>query len=161
LVLPSTALDFFIALAIVPSLPVTQSVAKKGLARRLEQEQRTTMTDGTTFVSDLRKLLARFVQEREWEQFHSPKNLSMALAVEVSELMEHFLWIDGEASRSVCNDPAVKEQVADELADVACLLLTLCNNLGLDLSTAIERKVAKNVLKYPVEKCRGRYRVEE
>jgi len=119
------------------------------------------LTDNTTLVADLRKLVAGFVGERQWEQFHSPKNLSMALAVEVSELMEHFLWIDGEASRAVCNDPAGREPVADEIADVACLVLSLCNSLGLDLSTAIEKKMARNVLKYPVEKCRGKYRVEE
>ncbi len=119
------------------------------------------MTDNTTLVADLRKLVARFVSERQWEQFHSPKNLSMALAVEVSELMEHFLWIDGDASRALCRDPAGREPVAEEIADVACLVLSLCNSLDLDLSAAIEKKMARNVQKYPVEKCRGRFRVEE
>jgi NTP pyrophosphatase (non-canonical NTP hydrolase) len=119
------------------------------------------MTDTTTLVADLRQLVARFVHEREWEKFHSPKNLAMAIAVEASELMEHFLWIDSETSREVSHDPTGLEQVADEIADVCCLLLSLCNSLGLDLSTAVERKMGRNVLKYPVEKCRGRFRVEE
>lgn len=63
------------------------------------------MSDSQTTVAALRKLMARFVRERDWEQFHSPKNLAMALSVEASELMEHFLWIDNETSRKVCAGP--------------------------------------------------------
>jgi NTP pyrophosphatase (non-canonical NTP hydrolase) len=119
------------------------------------------MPDNTTTVATLRESMARFVAEREWEQFHSPKNLAMALAAEAAEVMEHFLWIDNETSRAVARDPAQLEQIADEIADVSGVIFALCNALGLDLSEAIARKMAKNVLKYPVEKCRGRYRVEE
>ena len=119
------------------------------------------MPDTTTTVAELRAGMARFVREREWEQFHSPKNLAMALAAEAAELMEHFLWIDNDASRREAADPAVRERVADEVADVAGVLFALCNALDLDLSDAVARKMAKNVLKYPVEKCRGRYRVED
>jgi NTP pyrophosphatase (non-canonical NTP hydrolase) len=119
------------------------------------------MPDSTTTIADLRQAWARFVAEREWGQFHSPKNLAMALAVEVAELMEHFLWIDNEASRTAGNDPAVRQQVADELADVTGVVLALCNALDLDLSDAIASKMARNVLKYPIEKSRGRYKVED
>jgi NTP pyrophosphatase (non-canonical NTP hydrolase) len=119
------------------------------------------MTDGTTTVAALREAWARFVAERDWGQFHSPKNLVMALAVEAAELMEHFLWIDNDASRAAVQDPVLREQVADEVADVTGVVLALCNALQMDLSEAIVRKMTKNVLKYPVEKCRGRYRVEE
>jgi NTP pyrophosphatase (non-canonical NTP hydrolase) len=119
------------------------------------------MPDNTTTVAALRESMARFVAEREWEQFHSPKNLAMALAAEAAEVMEHFLWIDNETSRAVARDPAQLEQIADEIADVSGVIFALCNALGLDLSEAIARKMAKNVLKYPVEKSRGRYRVEE
>jgi NTP pyrophosphatase (non-canonical NTP hydrolase) len=119
------------------------------------------MSDHSTTVAALRQAWARFVAERDWGQFHSPKNLVMALAVEAAELMEHFLWIDNEASRELAHDPAVRERVADELADVTGVVLALCNALDLDLSEAIAQKMAKNVLKYPVEKSRGRYRVEE
>jgi NTP pyrophosphatase (non-canonical NTP hydrolase) len=119
------------------------------------------MPDSTTTLAALRDAMRRFVAERDWEQFHSPKNLVMALAVEAAELMEHFLWIDNEASRTVAGDRGQLEQVADEVADVTCLVLALCNALGLDLSDAVLRKLAKNALKYPVEKSRGRYRVEE
>ena len=119
------------------------------------------MPDNTTTVAALREAWARFVAEREWGQFHSPKNLAMALAVEAAELMEHFLWIDNDASRAVARDPAVREQVADELADVTGVVLALCNSLGLDLCQAIAHKMAKNVRKYPAELVRGRYRLEE
>src|SRR5262249_17981333 len=119
------------------------------------------MPDSTTSISTLREAMARFVSEREWDQFHSPKNLAMALAAEAAELMEHFLWVDNEASRALAYDPAVREQVADEIADVTGVVLALCNALGLDLSEAVARKMAKNVNKYPVEKARGRYQVPE
>ena len=119
------------------------------------------MPDTTTTVAELRAAMGRFVAERDWERFHSPKNLAMGLAVEAAELMEHFLWVDSSASREVVHDPAQLGQVADELADVACHLFNLSNALGIDLSEAVRAKVAKNALKYPVDKCRGRYRVEE
>ena len=119
------------------------------------------MSDQTTVVADLREATARFVAEREWQPFHSPKNLAMALAVEAAELMEHFLWIDNDASRAEMRDPAKREQVADEIADVSCLIFALCNALDLDLSETVRRKMAKNVLKYPVEKSRGRHQVPE
>ena len=119
------------------------------------------MADQTTVVAMLRDAMAQFVAEREWQPFHSPKNLAMALSVEAAELMEHFLWIDNDASRAEMRDPIKKEMAADEIADVACLVFALCNALDLDLSDTVQRKMAKNVLKYPVEKCRGRYRVED
>jgi NTP pyrophosphatase (non-canonical NTP hydrolase) len=119
------------------------------------------MPDGTTTVAALREAMARFVAEREWGQFHSPKNLAMALAAEAAELMEHFLWVDNAESWAAAADPKTRGQVADEMADVAGVLFALCNALGLDLSDAVADKMARNVLKYPVEKSRGRYRVEE
>jgi dCTP diphosphatase len=119
------------------------------------------MPDKTTTVAELREAMARFVAERDWQQFHSPKNLVMALAVEAAELMEHFLWIDNDTSRTVAREPERAGAIADEIADVAGVVFALCNALGLDLSDAIASKMSRNVLKYPVEKCRGRYRVEE
>jgi NTP pyrophosphatase (non-canonical NTP hydrolase) len=119
------------------------------------------MSDATTPLAVLKDAVQRFAAEREWEPFHSPKNLAMGLAIEAAELMEHFLWIDTETSRKVVEDPAQLAQVAEEMADVACYLLNLSNTLGIDLSTAIVSKIAKNAVKYPVEKCRGRYRAEE
>lgn len=114
------------------------------------------MPDNTTTFQTLKEAVRQFAAEREWEPFHSPKNLSMGLAVEAAELMEHFLWVDSEPSRQVVNDSARLEQVADEMADVACYLLTLANVLHLDLSDAIVAKIAKNAIKYPADKFRGR-----
>jgi NTP pyrophosphatase (non-canonical NTP hydrolase) len=119
------------------------------------------MTDATTTVAELRQLWATFVAERDWQQFHAPKNLVMALAAEAAELMEHFLWIDNDTSRKVTEQPAELERVADEMADVAGALFALCNVLDLDLSQAIERKMAKNAAKYPIDKIRGRFRLED
>jgi NTP pyrophosphatase (non-canonical NTP hydrolase) len=119
------------------------------------------MPDNTTTVQELRCAMAQFVRERDWEQFHSPKNLAMGLAIETAELMEHFLWIDNEASRQLTQERVKREEVADEMADVACFLLALSNTLDLDLSDAILAKLAKNALKYPAEKFRGRFRLEE
>jgi NTP pyrophosphatase (non-canonical NTP hydrolase) len=118
------------------------------------------MPDTTTTVAQLRAAMGRFVAEREWDRFHSPKNLAMGLAVEAAEVMEHFLWVDNEASREVVHDPAKLGEIADELADVACYLLAMSNTLGIDLSDAIVTKLAKTALKYPAEKYRGRYRAE-
>jgi NTP pyrophosphatase (non-canonical NTP hydrolase) len=118
------------------------------------------MADAVATVAELKDAIRQFVAEREWEPFHSPKNLSMSLAVEAAELMEHFLWVDSEASRRLVEDPAKRGEVADEVADVGCLLLNFSIVLGLDLSEAIRNKMAMNALKYPVEKYRGRYEVD-
>jgi NTP pyrophosphatase (non-canonical NTP hydrolase) len=119
------------------------------------------MPDQTTTVHTLREAMRTFIAQRHWEQFHSPKNLAMALVAEAAELMEHFLWMENAASRTVVHDPARMEQVADEIADVLGVCLALCNALDLDLSDVFLRKMGKNVLKYPVEKARGKYRIEE
>ena len=118
------------------------------------------MPDTTTTLETLKEAVRRFAAERDWEPFHSPKNLVMGMAVETAELMEHFLWIENDASRRVVDDKAKLGEVADEMADVACYLLALSNSLGIDLSDAVLGKLAKNAIKYPVEKCKGRYRVE-
>ena len=80
------------------------------------------MSDSSTTVAQLREAVHRFAADRAWEPFHSPKNLVMGLAVETAELMEHFLWLECEASRKVsARMPVKKQEIADELADVACL----------------------------------------
>jgi dCTP diphosphatase len=119
------------------------------------------MSDATTTLAQLKEEVRRFAAEREWEPFHSPKNLSMGMAVEAAELMEHFLWIDCDDSRRVVDDPVRLGEVADEIADVACYLMNLSITLGIDLSQAILAKIAKNAVKYPVEQVRGCYRLEE
>ncbi len=117
------------------------------------------MADTTTTLATLKEAVRNFAAERDWEQFHSPKNLAMGLAIETAELMEHFLWVDCSASREVGQDSSRRSDIADELADVACYLLNLSLSLNIDLSEAIAAKLVKNAQKYPAEKYRGRFQV--
>jgi len=119
------------------------------------------MPDDHTTLAQMRQWVARFVEERDWRQFHAPKNLSMSLAIEAAELMEHFQWIDVDASRAVHLDPASLSAIRDEMADVLCYLLALANELEVDLSDAVQDKLVKNAEKYPAELCRGRYQRPE
>jgi len=117
------------------------------------------LTDATTTLADLKTRILAFVRERDWEQFHSPKNLSMALATEAGELMEHFLWLDTEASRALMrDDPARRQKIEDELADVFVYAFEFANSSGIDIAAAIESKMRANARKYPVEKARGNAR---
>ena len=96
--------------------------------------------------------LRAFAQERDWQQFHTPKNLACALSVEASELLEHFIWArDAEVEQIV---DTRRDEIEAELADVGMLLAYLCNDLGVDLVAAVSRKMDANALKYPVEKSR-------
>ena len=114
------------------------------------------MTDAKTTVAELRARVLAFVHERDWEQFHSPKNLSMALAAESGELMEHCLWSDSPASQAVAQDPKKRPAIEAEIADVVIYALEFANICGIDLAAAIETKMAANAKKYPVEKSKGR-----
>lgn len=107
------------------------------------------MSDAETSVAQLKDAVKRFADARAWGSYHSPKNLVLALSVEVAELAEHFLWIDEEESRRVVRDSARREDVADELADVAGLILQFSIQTDIDLTTAIQSKLIKNEAKYP------------
>lgn len=112
-------------------------------------------SDSSTSVEALRDEMRRFVAERDWQQFHSPKNLSMSIAIEAAELMEHFQWLTQPQSREL-DDDSIK-MVGEELADVLCYALAMANELELDITTTIRAKMEKNRSKYPAEKFRGRY----
>ena len=114
------------------------------------------MTDTTATVAELKSRVLAFARERDWEQFHAPKNLSMALAAEAGELMEHFLWATPEASQAVAADPVKRAKIAEELADVIIYALEFANATKLDVAASIEAKMVANAKKYPVEKSRGR-----
>ncbi len=114
------------------------------------------MNDATTTVAEMKARVLAFARERDWEQFHTPKNLSMALAAEAGELMEHFLWGTSEQSRAIAESEAKRGKIAEELADVVIYALEFANITGLDLAASIEAKMAANAKKYPVEKARGR-----
>jgi len=111
------------------------------------------MSDNKTTVTDLKKLVNTFTQERDWQQFHSPKNMSMMIATEAAELMEIFLWVDTDKSAEELKKK--QEHVEQEIADVAIGILMLCAEQGIDLSAAIKAKMAHNAAKYPVEKAKG------
>ena len=113
-------------------------------------------SDATTTLGELKERILAFVREREWEQFHSPKNLSMALAAETGELMEHFLWATTEESKRIAADPVKRARIGEELADVIIYALDFANATGLDVAATVEAKMAANANKYPVEKARGR-----
>lgn len=101
----------------------------------------------------LRDKLRTFAAARDWDQFHSPKNLSMALMVEVAELMEHFQWLTEAQTVSLATED--KPAIAEELADVLLYLVRLSDKLGVDLLQAALHKLEKNALKYPVDQARG------
>ena len=101
------------------------------------------MTDERTTVAELRQLVEKFVNERDWERFHSPKNLAMSAAIEAAELMEHFQWISMQDSRDVVKDPEKTAEIGEELADVLSYCLALANQLGIDISDTVTRKMEK------------------
>jgi NTP pyrophosphatase (non-canonical NTP hydrolase) len=104
-------------------------------------------------LSNLNWRLLRFARERDWEQFHSPKNLAMALAGECGELLEHFQWLSEEQSASL--DADKKREVGREMADILIYLIRLAERLDLDLLAAAEEKIALNERRYPVDRVRG------
>lgn len=110
-------------------------------------------TRETESLIDLRDALRRFSAERDWDQFHTPKNLAMALSVEASELLEHFQWLTAEQSQML--DAQALARVRDEMADVLLYLVRLADRLDVDLLAAARDKIALNAKKYPVDKARG------
>lgn len=119
------------------------------------------MPDDLTTIAELKRTVDQFVAERDWQQFHTPKNLSMALAIEAAELMEHFQWLTVEESRGEALDRAKREAVGEELADVVCYALAMASALGIDLADAVRDKMIKNAEKYPADEFRGRWGAED
>jgi NTP pyrophosphatase (non-canonical NTP hydrolase) len=119
------------------------------------------MSDSSTTIAELRELVRCFVEERDWRQFHTPKNLAMSLAIEAAELMEHFQWLTPDESRSVAGDAGKSTAVGEELADVLCYALALANELNLDVADCVRRKLIRNAEKYPAERFRGRYGADD
>jgi dCTP diphosphatase len=118
-------------------------------------------TDTHTTVGTLRQAVADFVDEREWRPFHTPKNLSMSIAIEAAELMERFQWLTTEETQEAVGDPAELVAVTDELADIVIYCLSLSNALDLDVSSAVLGKLQTNEHRYPAEEFRGRFRRPE
>jgi len=108
------------------------------------------MTDS---LDSLAQGLQQFAKDRDWEQFHSPKNLACALSVEASELLEHFQWLTDEQSRQL--PPPTRDAVAAEAADVMLYLIQLCTALGIDPVAAAQDKLRINAQRYPIERAKG------
>lgn len=104
-------------------------------------------------IEKLQKRLSEFADRRDWQQFHSPKNLSMALIVEAGELVEHFQWLTQDESFNLADEKL--EAVGEELADIFVYLVRMADQLDIDLSAAVERKIGINEQKYPADKVRG------
>ena len=117
--------------------------------------------DASTSLAELKRIVAEFVAERDWKQFHSPKNLSMAMAIEVAELMEHFQWISMDASRAIPEASEKRQEIAEEMSDVLCYLLALANEMQIDMTSSLQRKMVKNRAKYPSDLFQGRYGSED
>ncbi len=114
------------------------------------------MVDGTTTVGALRTAVRRFVRERDWERFHLPKDLAIAISVEASELLERFLWRDPAPTATL--SPEDRSAIAEELADVVIYGVSLADVLEVDLSEAVLAKLKKDEVKYPADRFRGRAR---
>jgi dCTP diphosphatase len=114
------------------------------------------MTDPQTTIGQLKELVLRFSRERDWEQFHHPKDLGLALACEVGEVLEHFRYRTNEEVRAAVDDPGRRRALAHELADCLWVLLRLADVCGIDLASALQEKVELAALKYPVERAYGR-----
>jgi dCTP diphosphatase len=114
------------------------------------------MNDAETTLRDLKALVLNFSRERAWEQFHHPKDLGVALACEVGEVLEHFRYRTNDEIRAALDDPANLRDLAHELADCLWVLLRLSDVCGIDLASSLLEKVKLAALKYPVEKAYGR-----
>lgn len=113
------------------------------------------MSDSRTTVSELRRIVRRFIEERDWMQFHSPKNIAMSIAIEAAELMEHFQWTFA-AKPEEKHLGMDRTKIEDEIADIAVYVLDFCEVMGIDLSGAVRRKMIQNRKKYPAAQVRER-----
>ena len=111
--------------------------------------------DEQTTIGALRAAVDEFVAARDWQQHHTPKNLAMSIAIEAAEIMAHFQWLTLEQSTEAMQDAAKRAAVADELADVLIYCLSFANSAGIDVSEAIQAKLARNETRFPVAKVQG------
>ena len=115
------------------------------------------MSDNKTTIQGLKSLVQAFVDARDWQQFNSPKNLSMSLSIEAAELMELFQWLDLDEARDAMKTGGDRENAIDEIADVLIYALAFCNSNDIDVAEAVTRKMGKNNQKYPVDKFKGHF----
>ena len=109
-----------------------------------------TSSDADTTMSHLRDEVRKFAEERNWDQYHTPKNLGMSIAIEAAEIMEHFQWYSNEKSVELVKEEITRNLVADELADVMIYCLLLANQANIDISRALRSKLGRNKRRYPI-----------
>jgi NTP pyrophosphatase (non-canonical NTP hydrolase) len=131
-----------------------QGIARgKAVTSRSRSSPRPSKAGTDSALLTIRDSLRRFAAERDWDQYHSPKNLAVALCVEAAELLEHFQWLTEDGSRSLSSEQLA--QVREEMADVLLYLVRLADKLDVDLLEAARAKIELNARKYPVDKARG------
>lgn len=114
--------------------------------------------DATATINDLKKLVEKFVRDREWEKFHTPRNLAESICIEAAELLEIFQWSLANEKDSILTDSVKFSRVREELADVLIYCLSFANRAKIDIAKAIADKMEKNKRKYPIEKFKGFYK---
>ena len=115
------------------------------------------MSDSVTTIEELKLIVESFVDERDWKQFHSPKNLAMSLSIEVAELMELFQWLSLDQAQDVMRAGDNRENAIDEIADILIYTLAFCNRNNIDIADAVKNKMEKNIQKYPTDKFKGHF----
>ena len=115
------------------------------------------MSDNKISIEELKSTVEKFVSERDWEKFHSPKNLSMSISIEASELMELFQWLTFNESKEKMKEGSLRKNAIDEIADVMIYAISFCNRNNIDISDAIAQKMKKNEKKYPASDFKGRF----
>ncbi|MBN2101479.1 MAG: nucleotide pyrophosphohydrolase [Candidatus Aenigmarchaeota archaeon] len=113
------------------------------------------MEDDTTNITKLKILVKEFCEKRDWDQYHNPKDLSIGIVTEASELLQHFRFKNEEQIKNMLDDEKKNEEITDEVADILYFLLRLAQMYEIDLSTVLKRKLEKNEQRYPVDKVKG------
>ncbi len=131
--------------------------AVPGTRRRDVEDLSETIADDTATVDNLKKIMYRFIAEREWQPFHDPKNLSASIAIEAAELMEHFQWLRSDELDNIVDDEGRMARIREEIADVLAYVLSFAQTMKIDLAAALADKMKKNAVKYPAEHFRGRF----
>ncbi|MCX5693691.1 MAG: nucleotide pyrophosphohydrolase [Candidatus Omnitrophica bacterium] len=114
------------------------------------------MKNSDITLQEIKTRIKQFIKERDWEKYHSPKNISMSVAIEAAELMEHFQWLTIDESHKLLKNKKKRVEIEDELADVMIYVIDFCNLFGIDIEKSILNKLKKTAKKYPVRLVKGK-----
>lgn len=113
------------------------------------------MTDSNTTIAKLKEIIKQYCEERDWDQYHNPKELAIGVITEAAELLEPFRFKSEEEMKVLLKNPETRNEISEEMADVLYFILRMAQMYGIDLSTAFERKMEQNRRKYPIDRARG------